>query len=155
MSKSPSGHFSGTKGGKNYSATSVKQKKKISPLFRNGYITYSGISAHREKFMTKSVRRIAKLLRKNGYEFEIRGSKNKNSKAKIIVITNSSKKRNIKQVQVSPGSRRHGGIPYVKISTSDKGIIKIINGKRKDYKTDGTEKARIYFKRNRRKKKND
>ena len=153
MSKSSSGHFKGTKGEKNHSATSVSQKKKIPPLFRNGHVTYSGISAHREKFMTKSVRKIAKLLQKNGYKFEIRGSKNRGSKAKIIVITNSSKERNINQVQVSSGSKRHGGIPYVKISTSDKGKIKIINGKWQDYKSDGHENARIYFRR--RRKKND
>lgn len=155
MSKSPSGHFSGTKGNKNYSATSVNQKKKISPLFRNGHITYSGISAHREKFMTKSIRKVVKLLQKNGYRVEITKSKRAKlgSKAKIIKILNPSKRRNIIQVQVSPGSKRHGGVPYIKISTSDKGIIKIINGNRKDYKTDGNEKARIYFKRKRRKNK--
>ena len=62
MSKSPNGHFSGTKGDKNYSAISEKQKKKFPPLFRKGHITYSGISAHREKFMGKSVKQIVKLL---------------------------------------------------------------------------------------------
>ena len=78
--------------------------------------------------------------------------KKQGSKAKIIKILNASKERNIKQLQVSPGSKRHGGVPYVKISTSDKGIIKIINSKRKDYKTDGNEKARLYFQRRKKKK---
>ena len=154
MSKSSSGHFKGTKGEKNFSASACTKKKKIPKLFRDGHITFSGVSAHREKFMTKSIRKIVKLLQKHGYKVEIAKSKRANlgSKAKIIKILNPSKKRNIIQVQVSPGSKRHGGIPYIKISTTDKGIIKIINGTRKDYKTDGTEKARIYFRRRKKKK---
>ena len=151
MCKPSSGRFKGTKRAKNAVTSNKTVKKKIPPLFRNGKITYAGVSAHREKFMGKNVYQIAKILKKQGYEVLIKDSKRKHkgSKAKIIVITNSSQKehRNITQVQVSPGSRRHGNIPYVKISTSDKGVIKIINGTRKEYKTDGTEKAKIFFRR--------
>ena len=149
MSKPDSGLFKGTKGAKNASIDAEPKKKKIPPLFRNGGITYSGISAHREKFMGKNVGQIMKLLRKQGYVVSLKPSKRKNqgSKAKIIVIHNPSKQRNITQVQVSPGSKRHGGVPYVKISTSNKGRLKIINGTRKDYKSDGEENARLYFRR--------
>lgn len=154
MSKPDSRHFSGTKGAKNFDSITSNKKKKIPPLFRNGKITYSGISAHREKFMGKNVGQIMKLLRKQGYEVSLKDSKRKNkgSRAKVIVIHNSSKQRNITQVQVSPGSKRHGNVPYVKISTFNKGVIKIINATRKKYKTDGTEKARMFFRRKWKKK---
>ena len=74
--------------------------------------------------------------------------KEKGSTAQIIEIINPSKERNIKQVQVSPdGSRRHGKVPYVKISTSDEGKIKIIDGTAENYKTAGDEKAKLIFRR--------
>ena len=41
-------------------------------------------------------------------------SKFSSSKAKVIVIGNTGSDRNITQVQVSPGSKRHGDVPYVK-----------------------------------------
>ena len=143
MSKPDSGHFSGTKGSKNSGNSSTPS------LFDNGPVTYESIAAHREEFMGKSVEQIAELLSKNGYEFNQRGSKNKFSTAQIIEITNASKERNIKQVQVSPnGSSRHGGVPYVKISTSNEGKIKIIDAKKENYKTAGDEKSKLIFRRN-------
>ena len=62
------------------------------------------------------------------------------------MVSNNNKQRNITQVQVSPGSKRHGNVPYVKIST-DKGIFKVINADKEDYKTDGKEKAKLFFRR--------
>lgn len=53
--------------------------------------------------------------------------------------------RNISQVQVSPGGGRHGSSPYVKISTNDQGIIKIVNGSENLYVTDGNETATVIF----------
>lgn len=142
MSKPSSGHFKGTKGAKNAGGGST------SPLFDNGHVTYKSIEANREEFMGKSVEQIAELLEKNGYELKRRGSKNKSSTAQIIEITNASKERNIKQVQVSSnGSSRHGNIPYVKISTSNEGKIKIIDGTPETYKTVGDEKAKLIFRR--------
>lgn len=143
MSKPDSGHFHGANGKGGGSAP---------PLFdNNGHVTYEGIKAHREEFMGKSVEQIAELLSQNGYKFNIRDSKNREktgSTAKIIEITNSTKERNIKQVQVSPdGSSRHGNVPYVKISTSDESKIKVIDGTREQYRTDGSEKARLIFRR--------
>ena len=125
MSKGNSGHFHGAngKGGGGGGSTT--------PLFDNGHVTYEGIKAHREEFMGKTVEQIAELLRQNGYKFNIRPSnrQNKGSTAVIIEITNPSKERNIDQVQISPdGSKHHGKIPYVKISTSNEGLIKVIDG---------------------------
>ena len=95
----------------------------------------------------KTVGQINKMLQKRGYETTIRKSKFSTSRAKVIVIGNSSKERNITQVQVSPGSKRHGDVPYVKISTTDIGIQKIIDARPAEYKTDGNEKATLLFRR--------
>lgn len=48
-------------------------------------------------------------------------------------------------MQISPGGGRHGSDPYVKISTTDKGIVKVVEGSKNTYKTDGKEKAIIIF----------
>lgn len=48
-------------------------------------------------------------------------------------------------MQVSPVGGRHGSSPYVKISTTDQGIIKIIDDLESLYKTDGKETATIIF----------
>ena len=140
MCKPDSGHFHGANGKSGGSSTP--------PFFENGHVTYEGIKAHREEFMGKSVEQIAELLRQNGYEFNIRPSKHKDSTAQIIEITNSTKERNIKQVQVSPdGSSRHGNVPYVKISTSNESKIKVIDGTREQYVPGNNEKARLIFRR--------
>lgn len=141
MSKGNSGTFHGTSGASNAVTP---------PLFDNGHVTYESIAAHREEFMGKSVEQIGSLLKNNGYEFNVRASKHKDkgSTAIILEITNSSKERNIKQVQISPdGSSRHGNIPYVKLSTSDERIIKVIDGTPKEYVSDGKETARLIFRR--------
>lgn len=124
------------------------KKSSKRPIFtKKGHITLRSVSARREFFLGKSVARIEHELRTHGYEVTRRGSKFSGSKAKIVLTLNSSKHRNIKQIQISPGSNRHGNVPYVKISTSDYGKIKIIGADRKSYKTDGHEKAHILFRR--------
>lgn len=141
MSKPGSGHFHGANG---------KGGGAAPPLFDNGHVNYEGIAAHREEFLGKSVEQIADMLKENGYEVRIRPSnrQNKGSTAMIFEITNPSKERNIDQVQISPdGSKHHGNVPYVKISTSNEGLIKVIDGTREQYRTDGTEKARLIFRR--------
>lgn len=65
----------------------------------------------------------------------------------ILEIINTSKERNISQIQVSPESKRHGNVSYVKISTIDIGKIKVVNGTKDKYKTDGKENATILFRR--------
>ncbi len=66
------------------------------------------------------------------------------SKAKKLIIKNASKEKNIATILVSPGSKRHGNISYVKISTNDSGVFKVVSDEKK-YKTDGKETAKIYF----------
>lgn len=113
----------------------------------NGHVTENSISSHREFFFGKSVNKIEKVLQQRGYKTKRRPSIHSGSKAKIIITTNSSKIKNISQIQVSPGSKRHGNVPYVKISTTDGGKYKIINSTKAKYKTDGNEKAKLFFRR--------
>ncbi len=138
MSKPKSGHFRGTNG--------TKAEKK--PIFSDtGYVTIDSISERREFFLGKSAARLEHELQKHGYETTRRPSKNRGSKAKIIITLNSDKEKNIAHLQISPGSKRHGNVPYVKISTTDIGKIKIIGADESQYKTDGKEKATILFRR--------
>ena len=144
------GHTDGEeKHQKNIEKTKVAVKKSNrKPIFSaKGHVTIESISNRREYFLGKSVAKIEHILHDNGYETRRRSSKHATSRAKIIVTTNHSSDRNITQVQVSPGSSRHGNVPYVKISTSDQGRIKIIGGSKEQYKTDNTEKATILFRR--------
>lgn len=123
----------------------IKNKK---PIFdKNGHVTFNSVSARREFFLGKSVARLEHELHRHCYETERRPSTHKGSRAKFIVTLNPSKDRNISQIQISPGSKRHGNVPYVKISTSDIGKIKIIGSDSKSYKTDSHEKAKILFRR--------
>ena len=117
MSKPDSGLFKGVSGTK---AT------KVSIFSDTGHVTKQSISERREFLLGKSVARLEHELQKHGYETTRRPSKNRGSNAKIIITLNKSKEKNIAQIQVSPGSKRHGNVPYVKISTTDMGKIKII-----------------------------
>ncbi|MCC8042190.1 MAG: hypothetical protein LIO69_01460 [Oscillospiraceae bacterium] len=118
------------------------------PIFNSeGHVTLESVSARREFFLGKSVAKLESILHSYGYETKRRPSKHSGSKAKIIITTNQSKEKNIQQVQVSPGSKRHGNVPYVKISTSDYGKIKIVGASEKEYKTDGKETSIILFRR--------
>ncbi|HBL40725.1 MAG TPA: hypothetical protein DDY98_03815 [Ruminococcaceae bacterium] len=127
-------------------------RKNKEPIFNeSGHVTSKSISARAEFFLGKSVAKLENVLHKHGYETIRRPSKHSTSKAKIIVTTNPSKDRNITQIQVSPGSKRHGNVPYVKISTSDEGKFKIIGASQSEYKSDGKETAKIIFRRNNRK----
>jgi hypothetical protein len=152
MSKSNSGHFSGTSGARNFQKlTKTLSKQGAAKLFsRPGHVSITSIRNAREVLMGKNVHQIERMLQEQGYQTHVRGSKLKKSAAMIIEIKNADKTKNISQVQVSPGSRRHGNIPYVKISTTDTGIIKVIDGRRAEYKTDGKEKAKLIFHRNKR-----
>ncbi len=66
-------------------------------------------------------------------------------------MDNPSKEKNITSIRVSPGSKRHGETPYVRVITNDIGGYKIVSDESK-YKSDGKEKSKIKFAR--RKKKN-
>jgi len=130
------------------SVSFIKQQAKKKPIFdEKGHVTVDSISARAEFFLGKSVARIEHELHKHGYETQRRPSVHSTSKAKIIVTMNGNKDRNVSQIQVSPGSKRHGDVPYVKISTSEVGKIKIIGASPSEYKTDGKEKAILLFRR--------
>ncbi len=144
------GGFGNTFGARSKVNINVMIKKK-KPIFdEKGHVTLESISNRAEFFLGKSVARLEYELHKHGYETKRRPSKHSTSKAKIIVTLNVSKDRNVSQIQVSPGSKRHGGVPYVKISTTDYGRIKIIGADASEYKTDGRETATIIFRRKRR-----
>ena len=81
-----------------------------------GHVSNSSISKNREYFYGKSATQISNDMQKFGYDTRIRKSSHAKSKAEVIVVNNSDKHRNITQVLVSPGSKRHGDVPYVKIS---------------------------------------
>lgn len=116
------------------------------PVSMSGNVSEKSIADHREFFFGKSVNKIEKYLKRRGYRTKIRPSKNPDSKATVIVMLNHMHERNITQVLVSPGSKRHGKVPYVKIST-DNGKYKVINSRPEEYKTDGKEKAKLFFRR--------
>lgn len=120
---------------------------KNSPFDEKGHVTINSLSSNLDSFLGKSVNEIESDMNKHGYTTKQRPSVHSGSRAKIIVTTNQSKDRNIQQVQVSPGSPRHGNVPYVKISTSDYGKIKLIDSDEAEYKTDGKENVALLFRR--------
>lgn len=143
------GNYRGTSGAISTYAKQNPQiiKNKASLFSRKGTVTFKSISEHREKFLGKNPKQMTKLLRKHGYDIYEKPSIHKNSNAKILIIKNQSKTKNISQIQISKGSKRHGDIPYIKISTTNIGKIKIINGKKSQYKSDNKETAKIIFRR--------
>ncbi|SCM83023.1 Filamentous hemagglutinin family N-terminal domain protein [uncultured Sporomusa sp.] len=114
-------------------------------VFKAGKTTIEDIAANPKALSGKSAEEVAQMLREAGYDVTVQASKKSTSGAQIIKINNPGEGRNITQVQVSPGGGRHGANPYVKISTSDQGIIKIVDGAEDIYKTDGVETAKIIF----------
>ncbi|MBA4602110.1 hypothetical protein [Thermoactinomyces mirandus] len=114
-------------------------------IFKNGRISIKDIEDNPHLFSGKSANDIANMLREAGYDVTIKASTKSRSGAQIIKINNPGAGKNITQVQVSPGGGRHGSSPYVKISTNDQGIIKIVDGLESNYKTDGKETAKIIF----------
>ena len=117
----------------------------LESIIKNGTISIDDIKANPSIFSGKSVDEIAKVLTDSGYDVTVKASTRSRSGAQIIKINNPGGGKNISQVQVSPGGGRHGSSPYVKISTTDQGIIKIIDGTESLYKTDGKETATIIF----------
>ena len=162
MSKSISGHFSGTKGSfankgvvteaKNGSGNPVKEfEAKVSnvksTMTSSGNMSASSIRENADIFTNNSAYVYATALQDMGYNVSVKSSAKSRSGAQIITISNPSKERNISQVQVSPGGGRHGSSPYVKISTTDSGKFKIVDGPESDYKSNAKETAEIIFRR--------
>ena len=120
-------------------------KSGINSIIKNGKVSIDDLKANPSVFSGKSVDEIAQALTDSGYDVTVKASTRSRSGAQIIKINNPGGGKNISQVQVSPGGGRHGSNPYVKISTTDQGIIKIIDGSESLYKTDGKETATIIF----------
>ena len=117
----------------------------LDTIFKSGKVSIDDIIANPKAFSGKTVEEIADVLRNSGYDVTIKKSAKSKSGAQIIKVNNPGGGKNISQVQVSPGGGRHGDLPYVKISTTDQGKIKIIDGPKDLYKTDGEETATIIF----------
>ena len=117
----------------------------LDSIIKNGKVSIDDLKANPSLFSGKSVDEIAQALTDAGYDVTVKASTRSRSGAQIIKINNPGGGKNISQVQVSPGGGRHGSSPYVKISTTDQGIIKIIDGSESLYKTDGKETATIIF----------
>ena len=146
--KANSGFFHGTNGELKHKLDIQFFASAKNELFSStGHVSEKSISKNREHFYGKSVVDIANDLNKHGYQTTIRPSNRETSKAKAIVVGNSDKHRNITQILVSPGTPRHGNIPYVKISTNNGGRYKVIDGTASEYKTDGNENAKLFFRR--------
>ena len=92
------------------------------------------------KIWGRSAEDIAKDFKDAGYTVFEKGSKRPNNQSEIIKIQGHKK---ITQIQVSPSSARHGG-KYYKISTSDRGVVKVVD--KKTYKPAPSEKATIIYK---------
>ena len=45
---------------------------------------------------------------------------------------------------IEPGSKHHGEVSYVKVSTNDVGVFKVVSDERR-YKSDGKETSKVYF----------
>ena len=143
--KANSGYFLRTNGALKYKLNIQYFASKI--FRKDGHTDYRRIADNRELFYDKSVSQISNAMKEQGYETTIRKSTHSGSNAKFIVVGNSNKSKNITTVEVSPGTPRHGNVPYVRISTSDLGKFKVINGTKTQYKTDGSEKSKLIFKR--------
>ncbi|SFF40187.1 hypothetical protein SAMN04487969_13412 [Paenibacillus algorifonticola] len=105
----------------------------ISPVIKNGKVIIESAQVNPNEFNGKTAVQIAKMLSDQGYDVTVQASTKSRSGAMIIKINNTGGERNITQFQVSPGGGRHGESPYVKISTSNQGTIKIVDGKSENY----------------------
>ncbi len=133
--------------------TKKKVWKPLSLFTKKGGITARRISANREFFYNKTAQEIESELKKIGYDTYIKKSNHKTSKAVIIEIKNHNNIRNIMQMQVSLDPTNWHKVPDVKISTNKIGIFKIVNATKKEYNGLNNEKAKIFFKINRKKNK--
>ncbi len=145
------GGFGQTKGIKRSDQLRMNLQLFASKVFEvGGHISDDSFAGHREFFLGKTAKRIEKELNQQGYKTHIEHSTHVKSKARKIVVENSGKTKNVTSVQVSPGSRRHGDTPYVKVSTNDAGKFKVVSDKDK-YKSDGHETAKVFFARRKKK----
>ena len=117
----------------------------LSAVLQNGYADAEVISKNASIFENQSETRLVEYLNSVGYLTHTQGSKYPQLRARIIKILNPGGGLNISQIQISPGGGRHGINPYMKISTTTQGVIKIIFGDPNTYETDGKETATLIF----------
>ena len=143
--KAKSGFFKGTSGDMKFKLNIQFFASKA--FDEKGHVSLESLKQYGEDFLDKSPKQVESMMKEVGYKTEILPSKLKYSTATRVISLNPSKNRNITQIQVSPnGSNHHGNTPYIKISTKDIGVVKIVNGTKEEYNKTSDEKAKIYFK---------
>jgi filamentous hemagglutinin len=100
--------------------------------------TVKGIVDSPGSIYGRSANEIAEAFTEQGFGAAVRQSTRGSQRAIIVNIDGHSE---IGQIQVHPGAGRHVG-PYVKISTSTSGTIKVVGP---GYKAASGEKARIIW----------
>lgn len=124
-----------------------KKLEAVKNLFENGRISLDRVKNDPYCLETITVLQFKRVLRELGYKsLRIKHSDMSSSdRTRIIKISNQGKGHNINQVQFSYGGGRHGESPYIKISTTNQGKIKVVFGKKSKYRNEGNEKATIIF----------
>ena len=145
------GGFGATKGMRKSGLLPMNLQFFASKAFgKGGHLTEESFVGHREFFLGKSVSKIKKEMEKHGYITEVAPSTHVGSKAKFIIVKNESKVRNITMIEVTPGSKQHGTVPYVRISTNNIGKYKIVSNQEK-YVPGKDDKAKVYYPRRKKK----
>ena len=145
------GGFGATKGMRKSGLLPMNLQLFASKAFeKGGHLSEESFVGHREFFLGKSVSKIKKEMEKHGYITEVSPSTHVGSKAKFIIVKNESKVRNVTMVEVTPGSKQHGSVPYVRISTNNIGKYKIASDQEK-YVLGKGDKAKVYFPRRKKK----
>lgn len=165
MGSGKSGLYSGTRGSSSGSNITTKQQKEknkraaekrkqtiqkkldgVKRLFDNGKIQMKRVKTNPKSLRNVTPNQWIKILNDLGYkEVSKFKSTQSSSGAMIVKIGKQGIGNNINQIQISPGGGRHGEAPYIKISTTDQGKIKVVFGKQSDYKHEGNERATIIF----------
>ena len=123
-----------------------KKLEAVKSLFENGKIKLDRIQSHPDFLKEVTPNQWVKVLKEMGYEGVSKcNAAHSTSGAILIKIERQGNGHNINQIQFSPGGGRHGDSPYIKISTTDQGKIKIVFGKESDYRHEGNERATIIF----------
>lgn len=145
------GGFGATKGMRKSGLLPMNLQLFASKAFeKGGHLSEESFVGHREFFLGKSVSKIKKEMEKHGYITEVSPSTHVGSKAKFIIVKNESKVRNVTMVEVTPGSKQHGSVPYVRISTNNIGKYKIASDQEK-YVPGKGDKAKVYYPRRKKK----
>ena len=135
-----SGRISNSENGSLTFTLTTKQAADVNSTYRDARTFTSSILNDPPSIWGKSVDGIVAAAREEGLSPVVYQSGKGSKKAIIIDILGS---KSISRIQVHPGGGRHGGA-YYKISTTTSGILKVVD--KATYKSDGNEKAKIYFK---------